>query len=91
VLGLGPPEDDTTEMVLVEDATRHIDGGWAFFCQYKKYFEAGDIQDMLVGDGPIIVSGSDGALYATGSAHPPEFYIKNFEKYGDPYGGTTAR
>jgi hypothetical protein len=91
ILGLGPPEDDTAEVVLVEDATIHIDGGWALFCEYKKYLETGDIHDKIVGDGPIIVSSSDGALYPTGSAHPPKFYIKNFEKYGDPHGDATTR
>jgi len=88
---MGPLEDDTAEVVLVEDTTMQINGGWAFFCEYKNYLETGDFHDMLVGDGPIIVSSSDGALYTTGSAHPPSFYVENFEKYGDPHGDMTAR
>jgi hypothetical protein len=86
VLGLGPPEDDITEVVIVEDDTMQIEGGWVFFCQSKKFLETGDSMDMLVGDGPIIVSSSNGALHTTGSAHPPEFYIKNFQKCGRPNG-----
>ncbi|MDH3750122.1 MAG: YrhB family protein [Gammaproteobacteria bacterium] len=85
-LGLGPPEDDVTEVVIVEDDTMQIEGGWVFFCQSRKFLETGDSMDMLVGDGPIIVSSSDGALHTTGSAHPPEFYIKNFQKCGRPNG-----
>jgi hypothetical protein len=86
VLGLGPPEDDVEEVVIVEDATVQIEGGWVFYCQSKKFIETGDSMNMLVGDGPIIVSSSDGALHVTGSAHPPEFYIENFQKYGSPHG-----
>ena len=86
VLRLGPPEDDVMEVVIVEDETMQIEGGWVFFCQYKKFLETGDPMDMLVGDGPMIVSSSDGALHTTGSAHPPEFYIENFQKYGSPHG-----
>jgi hypothetical protein len=36
-LGLGPPEDDVTEVVIVEDDTMQIEGGWVFFCQSRKY------------------------------------------------------
>ena len=91
ILGLGPPEDGTAEVVLVEDATMNINGGWAFFCQYKKYLETGNVRDMLVGDGPIFVSSRNGALHTTGSDHPPSFYIENFEKYGYAFGNLTTR
>jgi hypothetical protein len=76
-------------LVLVEDVTRHIEGGWAFFVQYKKYLETGDIHDMLMGVGPVIVSSSDGTLHFTDSRRPPEYYVSNFETFGDPYGTPT--
>ena len=83
---IGPPERDYCEVALIEQNTVAFEGGWAFSLQSKDFKQSADFQHKLIGHGPAVVSSADGTLYETGSAHPPDFYIKNFQKHGHPEG-----
>jgi hypothetical protein len=66
---------------LVEDATIEKTFGWVFFYNSAKYLESGSFSDALMGNAPIIV-GRDGAIHVTGTAHPIEHYLSEFERLG---------
>ena len=78
-------EGENYALAIVEDATIEKDFGWVFFYNSKKYLETKNFSDVIVGNGPILVSKKDGKLYETGTAYPIEHYIENFEKYGTCY------
>ena len=90
VLGLGPPEDDTVKLVILDEHTIEDDFGWVFFYQSKAYLDTGDFSHALAGNAPLLVSRLDGSLYETGTARPIEFYIENFKRSGDPHGESSS-
>ena len=79
-------ESDVLELGLVEEATIEGDFGWVFFYATRAYLETGDDRYALVGNAPILVSRRDGSLHETGTAHPIEFFIENFERTGNTHG-----
>ena len=46
--------------------------GWLFYYQSEEYIRTGSVSAMLAGNGPILVSGSDGSYIAVGTAAPFE-------------------
>ncbi len=77
------PEDD--EIVLIPEATIEKSWGWVFFYTSKKWLETQDISYALVGNAPFIVERSSGKLIQIGTAHGIEYYIENYERYGNPH------
>ena len=66
--------DEACEIMLVEDKPY----GWVFYYDLKDY-DPNDLTTHLVGSAPIIINRADGELRVTGTAHPTEHYIKEYE------------
>ena len=78
-----PPED---EIVIDDAATIERPWGWVFFHTSKLWIETQDIRYALAGNAPLIVERATAKLLLTGTAHPIEHYIANYECTGDPNG-----
>jgi hypothetical protein len=78
-----PPRDDIP--VVLDKETIERPWGWIFFYQSRHFVETGDFSSFLVGNAPLIVERSSGRLIPTGTAHPVEFYLRNYEATGDPH------
>jgi hypothetical protein len=68
------------ELVLLTHLTVEFGSGWVFFYDSRRYIESGSISDALAGNAPLIVSKGDGSVHVTGTAHPIEHYIREFEE-----------
>jgi len=68
------------DLVLLGDLTIEFGSGWVFFYDSRKHVEGGSIIDALAGNAPLIVSKRDGRVHVTGTAHPIEHYIHEFEQ-----------
>jgi hypothetical protein len=66
--------DSSCEIILVEDKPY----GWVFYYNAKN-FDQNDLSTHIGGNAPIIVDRVDGEIRATGTAHPTEHYIKEYE------------
>lgn len=77
---------DDDEILILEESTIEKDWGWVFFHTSKKWHETRDINYAIAGNSPIIVDKESGQLFPTGTAHPIEYYIKNYEETGSPQG-----
>lgn len=71
----------SVELKLVK--TQEEPFGWVFFYQSKEYVENGNFSSMLAGNSPFLVDCKSGKIHSFGTAHPVEFYIK---EYGLQYG-----
>lgn len=80
-----------SDCALVEGATREFPSCFVFFYQGKKFVETGDLAEMFVGHGPVLISRVDGRVFETGSRFPMCHYVKAFEACGDPFGEPTAK
>ena len=69
-----------TDIVILDDMTIEKDWGWVFFYQSARYLNTKDFSDMLFGNAPYIVNRYTGELRITGTAHPVEYYIEDYEK-----------
>jgi hypothetical protein len=67
--------DDSCEISQVDDKPY----GWVFHYQSKNY-DPDDFYTHTLGNSPIIVDRIDGEITGTGTAHPLEHYIKNYEE-----------
>jgi hypothetical protein len=76
-------EDDCR--VIMDEYTIERNNAFTFFYESSRYLESGDINDMLAGNAPIIVDKETGELIPTGTVHPIEYYLDNYEKYGAVY------
>ena len=54
---------DGQELVVMDDKTVERAVGWVFFFQSKRFVETGDINDSIVGNGPILVDKRDGSVH----------------------------
>ncbi len=70
---------------VIAESTMESETCFAVFYQSDKYLESKKIEDIAIGQGPAIVSKTDGKLFQTGSGRFVEDSIESFEKYGDPY------
>jgi hypothetical protein len=53
--------------------------GWVFFYQSKRFIETRNPLDGFVGNAPIIINRFTGELRVTGTAHPVDHYIAEYE------------
>lgn len=67
------------ELVIVDENTIEKDYGWVFFYTSRRYVETGDISEMVVGNGPIVVEKADGSITRLGTARPVEHYLREYE------------
>jgi hypothetical protein len=65
--------------VVLEKETIEKYWGWVFFYQSKSYFETQDFRQMLAGNAPFIVNKETSVVSITGTSHPIEHYIKEYE------------
>lgn len=65
--------------VVVTDATIERPWGWVFFYESRRFLETGDFPSRLVGNAPIVVNGATGHAEHSGTAHPIEHYIAEYE------------
>ncbi|HZH31862.1 MAG TPA: YrhB domain-containing protein [Pyrinomonadaceae bacterium] len=70
---------DMPEMIILDEYTVEKDYGWVFYWTSRPWRETGDFKHALAGNGPIIVSRSDGSLYHCGTAPPIEDRIREQE------------
>lgn len=75
---------DDDEIIILEQETIDKPWGWVFFYTSRKWLETNDDEYAIAGNAPIIVEGSTGKLYETGTAYSIEQYIANYEQHGDP-------
>jgi hypothetical protein len=68
------------ELTVLRDQTIEFGSGWVFFYDSLKYVEGGAVRDALAGNAPLIVSKRDGSVHVTGTAHPIEDYVREFER-----------
>lgn len=77
--------DESLDLEILDDLTKEISYGWAFFYQSKGFVEEGIQGEALVGNAPLLIDSRDGSLRSTGTACSVEYYIQNFEDTGDPH------
>ena len=68
------------EIVIMDEMTIEKEWGWVFFYQSERYLNTKEFSDMLFGNAPYIVNRHTGELRITGTAHPIEYYIEDYEK-----------
>ena len=74
--------DKSPQKVILDEYTIELESVFVFFYESSVYLKSGDINDRLAGNAPILIDRETGALHTTGTAHPIEFYIENYEKTG---------
>ena len=74
------------EIIILDSSTIGRVWGWVFFFTSKKWHETRAIKYAIAGNAPVIVEKFSGRLLFTGTAHPVEYYIENFERGGNPHG-----
>ena len=67
------------ELVLLDHRTLEFGSGWVFFYDSRKHLESRSLRDALAGNAPVIVSKVDGSIHVTGTSHPVQHYIEEFE------------
>jgi Immunity protein 35 len=67
------------ELVMFDQHTIEREFGWVFFYDSKRHIETGNISDAIAGNAPLIVT-KDGHVHSTGTAHPVEHYLREFEQ-----------
>lgn len=70
---------DGDSAVILDDLTIEKPFGWVFFYNSRCYLQTGDCDFALFGNAPFIVNRYDGIVTATGTAHPVEHYISEYE------------
>ena len=71
---------ENSNIVVLEDETIEHEWGWIFFYQSKEYLKTGDFRHALGGNAPYIVNRNNGQITVTGTAHPIEHYIQEYEQ-----------
>ena len=71
---------DKPEMIILDEYTVEKEYGWIFYWTSRAYHETGDFQYAIAGNGPILISRADGALYQCASAPPLEESIQAQEQ-----------
>lgn len=72
------------DCVVIDDLTEIYSDFFVFFYQSKEYISSGKLEDMYVGNGPVIVCKNTRKVFETGSEKSSLEYIENFEACGDP-------
>jgi hypothetical protein len=66
--------EGSCEISLIEDKPY----GWVFYYNAKVH-DPNDVSTHRVGNAPIIIDRIDGEIRVTGTAHPTEHYLKEYE------------
>lgn len=77
----------SVDLALMDDQTLEKDFGWIFFYNAKDFIKSGDYRDLLVGNAPLIVDRTNGAIHVTGTGMPVEHYVEQYRKHGTPNPG----
>jgi hypothetical protein len=72
-----PPDD---LFVICDEETIERLFGWVFFFQSERFLRTGEFRDRLAGNGPIMVNKYDATIEFGGTAMPPEYWIKEYER-----------
>ena len=67
------------ELVIVDASTREAEFGWVFCSQSRMHLETGALRHALAGNAPFIVDRDTGDIVTTGTVHPIEHYIAEYE------------
>jgi hypothetical protein len=70
---------DENSCDIVDALTIDSPSGWMFFYQSRRYLETQDPSDALAGNAPLIVDRLTGKVTETGTAHPAEEYLAQYE------------
>jgi hypothetical protein len=73
---------DFGPVVISEVEERSL--GWIFYWTTARYLETGVLLDGMVGNAPILIERTTGAVLPTGTAYPIDHYIKEYEAGQDP-------
>jgi hypothetical protein len=65
--------------VVIEEATLDLPYGRVFFYDSRAHLETGVAREALIGNAPIIFNRVSGELRVTGTAHPIEHYLREYE------------
>ena len=79
------------EIIIVDESTIEKPWGWVFFYTSKKHKETKGMPYAIAGNAPMIVERSSGRLIPTGTAHPINYYIENYERTGNSSGLPTFK
>ena len=71
-----------SDLFLQTDRTITKKYGWIFFYNSKRYLETLHFRDMVTGNVPFLVD-IHGNVHITGTAHPLEYYLEQFDKKFD--------
>ena len=72
-------EESECEVVIVDSATIERGFGWVFSYESRQYLETGEFAHRLAGNAPLIVNRLTGEVLPTGTAHPTEYYLAQYE------------
>ena len=73
------------DCALMPDSTTEYDTCFTFFYQSTSYLKSGNMNEMLVGHGPVIIDKQTGKVFETGSAYSEQRYVMAYEACGDPF------
>jgi len=59
--------------------------GWVFGYQHREFLQTGEISAALAGNAPLLIDKNTTQLHTLGTAHPVEYYVKNYIDFGDPH------
>lgn len=72
--------DGPVNQVVVEDQTVERVFGWVFFYTTRRYLETGNISDVILGNGPLVVHRADGSFEHLATSVPPQRAIEIYEQ-----------
>ncbi len=70
---------DGAACVVISNETISKPWGWVVFYQSKAYLESGELRDRLAGNSPYFVNKQSKKIDVSGTAHPIEYYIAEYE------------
>lgn len=73
------------DLVVLYEPIVERDFGWVFGYQCKQFFQSKEISVALAGNAPLLINKHKGTLFVLGTAYPLDFYIQNYERFGDPH------
>lgn len=74
-----------SELVINEKATETYPFGWVFYYNGRGWLEHKDSRYAYGGNAPVIFNRHTGAIIVTGTARSTEYYVANYQRYGDPH------
>ncbi|MBB3922807.1 MULTISPECIES: YrhB domain-containing protein [Xanthomonas] len=72
-------DEAACDVVVVDSATIERSFDWPFFYESRLYLETGELVHRLAGNAPLIVNRFTGEVVLTGTAHPTDYYLTQYE------------